>query len=156
MAGLVPTLFAKIFTGTSEKEILYSFLAMRALCAGVCQANVDYIRLFGAPPIYDAGVRYIPEFSSENWLTVPYIIANGGGDCEDLACWRAAELRLKGVDAKPDIRARQMSNGAWRAHCIVRLPDGTIEDPSEKLGMPKGGLPETHDMQSFMSKMLPR
>lgn len=138
--GMRPAqIFAPIFEGNNPKQVLLSFLMLKSLLEGLCKANMAYIRLVGAPPIYKSGVRYVAEQSAENWLTIPYLLQKGQGDCEDLAAWRAAELRCQGVNAIPDIRARQMPSGVWRAHAIVRLPDGSTEDPSLALGMKAGG-----------------
>jgi len=138
--GMRPAkVFAPIFTSNKKDDVLLSFLMLKGLIEGLAKANLAYIKIKGAPPIYQSGVRYKMELSSENWLTIPYLLATGYGDCEDLAAWRAAELQAQGIKAKPDIRARIMPDGVWRAHALVRLPDGTIEDPSAKLGMPAGG-----------------
>lgn len=132
--------FSPIFVSDNPDDVLLSFLMLKGMIEGLCKANVAWLRIKGAPGIYESGVRYKPEMKAEDWLTIPFIIKRGYGDCEDLAAWRAAELRVKGIAAKPDIRARKMPNGAWRAHAIVRLPDGSVEDPSAKLGMPTGGV----------------
>jgi hypothetical protein len=63
-------------------------------------------------------------------------------NCEDLACWRTAELREqpKPVKAKPFAKWRQKPDGAYAYHALVLLPDGRLEDPSLVLGM--GNEPE--------------
>jgi hypothetical protein len=83
--------------------------------------------------LYRSGVRYRPEARGvENWLTIPQVIKAGVGDCEDLAAWRAAELRFwLGLPA----RAICYRSGRRKFHAVVAYPDGTIEDPSRKLGM---------------------
>lgn len=139
--GMRPAqIFAPIFEGNSEVQLKLSFLMLKALLEGLAKANLAYLTHVPTRPLYYTGVRYRPEQNAEQWLTVPYVLARRFGDCEDLAAWRAAELQKSGIDAKPDVLARIMPDGIWRAHAIVRLPDGTIEDPSEKLGMPKGGM----------------
>jgi hypothetical protein len=104
--------------------------------------NIRALQTRPLPGIYDAGVRYAREpmcRSSrgqvgvcEEWLTAHEVIARGQGDCDDLGAWRAAELRLAG-DADAHAIARPSAAG-W--HIVVRHGDGTIEDPSAKLGMP--------------------
>lgn len=87
--------------------------------------------------IYQAGVRYKREardpatgMRREDWRTYPEILEHGSGDCEDLATARVAELRERGINAKPWL----MKNGRmW--HVQVMLPDGTVEDPSAAMGM---------------------
>lgn len=71
----------------------------------------------------------------ENWQDIPTILKAGSGDCEDLACWRAAELTERdGIPARPVYRWRHRP-GLTIYHIVVRLPDGSIEDPSRRLGM---------------------
>lgn len=89
-----------------------------------------------APRLYQAGVRYRAEpLGRENWRDVSAVLEAGIGDCEDLASWRAAELRERdGVRARPAFRWRQVGDTRIY-HIVVKLPDGRIEDPSRKLGM---------------------
>lgn len=103
--------------------------------AALVGLNMSIMRSRQLPGIYASGVRYQREAwvngrPREQWLTAPIIIERGVGDCEDLASWRSAELRLAGIDAMAI--ARPSSVGY---HIVVRYPDGTIEDPSRKLGM---------------------
>ncbi|HXI54636.1 MAG TPA: hypothetical protein VNO55_01150, partial [Polyangia bacterium] len=77
------------------------------------------------------------EDGTENWLDIPTIIAAGWGDCEDLACWRVAELRQQGIKASPYAKWRRI-NGVYHYHAMVRRFEGdkpVLEDPSRKLGM---------------------
>jgi len=98
------------------------------------------------PDLYHAGVSYKPERRrektgketeyGEEWQTIPWVIYRGYGDCEDLGAWRSAELNVKyRIKARPFIKMRRMPDGFWRAHVVVRWPNGQIEDPSAKLGM---------------------
>lgn len=102
-----------------------------AALAALTILDIHYLKAYGAPPLYQSGVRYIREGPQrrEAWLTVPDIIAAGGGDCEDLAAWRAAELRVRGYAASA--RAIRVRSG-W--HIIVEC-EGRVEDPSARLGM---------------------
>jgi len=70
----------------------------------------------------------------EKWLTVPWVLACNAGDCEDLACWRAAELQLRGENAQPTWSSKMTPSGELY-HIQVMRGDGTIEDPSWLLGM---------------------
>jgi hypothetical protein len=57
-------------------------------------------------------------------------------NCEDLACWRAAELNVRhGVAAAPTFVWRKRPNGAYLYHIQTIHPDGRVEDPSRALGM---------------------
>lgn len=89
-------------------------------------------------PLYQSGCVYIPE-KKEEFLEIPYIIKQGGADCEDLAAWRVAELQEKGIKAKPWIRMRaytlEKQSDFHLFHILVKWPDGSVEDPSKILGM---------------------
>lgn len=111
-------------------------LALDALCAW----DLKLIQHHHVPPIYDAGVKYTREILCthngkigicEEWVTCDEIILRGGGDCEDLGSWLGAQYRSQGIQARPFPRR---SSVGW--HIQVRLPDGSIEDPSAVLGMP--------------------
>jgi len=92
------------------------------------------------PNLYEQAIRYRREprdpltgLRLEEWKIYPELIADGVGDCEDLAAARVAELRNRGINARPWL-ARH--GRMW--HVQVRLPDGRIEDPSKRLGMNPG------------------
>lgn len=85
------------------------------------------------PSLYTSGVRYQRENGTERWLVPSQTLAAGRGDCEDLASWRAAELRVSGED--PNARARVIRSGPRTWHAIVERGDGRLEDPSRELGM---------------------
>ena len=97
------------------------------------------------PPIYRSGVHYEPEAGTEEWLDIPNIISVSGGtfkgpwgDCEDLACWRTAELREdlhNPMKAKPFAKWRRKPDGSYAYHALTLLPNGSLEDPSLVLGM---------------------
>lgn len=115
------------FATPSRPEIL------EALLDGWTTANVRLIQLYGLPPLYESGVRYRREpRGRERWQLAPTTASLGYGDCEDLATWRAAELRLDhGIPAY----AAVYRAGPRLLHVVVRFPDGSIEDPSRILGM---------------------
>lgn len=102
------------------------------------------------PPLYRSGVHYEPEAGTEEWLDIPTVLDVPGGtfpgpwgDCEDLACWRAAELREDPhhpIKAKPFAKWRKKADGAYAYHALTLLPTGKLEDPSLVLGM--GNEPE--------------
>jgi len=91
------------------------------------------------PLLYSSGVRYIrEEWGYEQWIPIPNVLRQGGADCEDLAAWRVAELRVRGIPARP-----MWSN--WQGvrpdgekftmyHIKVWTPYG-VDDPSKRLGM---------------------
>lgn len=111
--------------------------------------NVDYLRSHpGIPPLYQArctsgsrkgqSIIYIRDPPGvEQWFSVPFVIAQGFADCKSLACWRAAELRLRGEMAHA-ISSGKIINGGILYHIRVqRGREGNfgIEDPSIALGM---------------------
>jgi len=88
-----------------------------------------------APRLYESGVRYRAEPQGvEKWRAIPWVLELGQGDCEDLACWLAAEYTVRGIQARPVAHCRRRRNRRTY-HILVQLPDGTLEDPSKKLGM---------------------
>jgi hypothetical protein len=130
------------------------------LMEALVRINQSHIRQFKAlakqkkvpapyPLLYRAGIHYEPEPGTEEWLDIPHMISATGGtfpgpwaDCEDLACWRTAELREadKPVKAKPFAKWRKKDDGSYAYHALTLLPDGRLEDPSLVLGM--GNEPE--------------
>lgn len=110
---------------------------LAAALAALTALNEHYLRTHPTTPkLYEAGVHYQREGKyrlgrqKEKWLTVPLVLILKRGDCEDLACYRAAEHRVAGVKAVAI--AVESSIGY---HIVVRLPNGQIEDPSRVLGM---------------------
>lgn len=120
------------------------------------------------PPLYASGVYYKEDPpGQENWKDCYACLKDGHADCDRLAAWRTAELRVAGIEAEPVLKwqwvPREMmfaiygkdkngvynhdrairvvtqmigkAKGCWMVHCLVRYPDGTIEDPSKILGM---------------------
>lgn len=76
------------------------------------------------PLLASSGVRYDPDPMKENWSTIDDVLARGRGDVEDLAAWRAAELRAQGEKATIELRGE---HGRWLT-CVVVRADGTEED----------------------------
>lgn len=115
---------------------------VRFVAEAVVMVNEDYLEKNPeTPELYRAGVRYQNEPQSEFGLPdeandIPAIRARGWGDCLHLTCWRVAELRRKGQRANVAvIWSRRPSDNARIFHVLVRLPNGSYEDPSKTLGM---------------------
>jgi hypothetical protein len=106
------------------------------------------------PPLYLSGVRYQEEpvdWSYEHFDTIPVVMTRAWGDCDDLAPWRAAELRFTKQDPKADVMVKWKTNpasGRKLYHVVVRRSNaradgknfiadkfGVYEDPSKVLGM---------------------
>jgi len=109
------------------------------------QAEIRQAKASGRPipPLYRAGVHWQPDRApggkpAETWDSIEIVRARGYGDCEDLASWRAAELRENGIAARAIVRRSHTPGVAW--HCVTLWPNGQMEDPSAKLGM--------HEMQA--------
>lgn len=103
---------------------------VRALCA----YNVLWLKQHpNTPDVYASGVRYKTQPGGcERFLPIPYVLAAGSGDCDQLAPWRAAELRVRhGIKAMPEVV--KMHDALY--HVFVRHPDGKAEDVSAHLGM---------------------
>jgi hypothetical protein len=118
--------------------------ALLKLMEALCQLNEGHLAQMQYPPLFEAGVRYRRE-RGERWRDIPTLLETGEGDCEDLACWRIAELRAAGMHAFPYI-AFQRRNGAYRYHALVerfaaldprtgKFSGQSVEDPSRVLGM---------------------
>lgn len=80
-------------------------------------------------PLYSSRVRFRPEplegSGVELYQTIPEVIAQGYGDCDDLAGWRCAEILNSGAQASCDVR--ELSPRVY--HAIVRTARG-VEDPA--------------------------
>lgn len=86
--------------------------------------------------VVDAFQQMSSALGGEVFREIGRIIENGGGDCDNLASWRCAELRSIGIPCRPYITWRKRSDGGTTYHVVVHMDaDGTHEDPSLLLGM---------------------
>jgi len=110
-----------------EMEALLLGLALQSWC------QLTGPERSAIPPLYSGHYRYRMERPGrEDWQSALENARRGIGDCEDLATHRVAELWRDGVrGARPKIL--QVSPNLF--HVVVAHPDGTIEDPSRRLGM---------------------
>lgn len=111
--------------------------ALDAALEGLVKMNQQQIRVSAregrpVPPLARSGVHWQRD-KGETWDTIDIVRRRGYGDCEDLASWRAAELREQGIAARAVVRRSNSPGVAW--HAIVQLPNGQFEDPSAKMGM---------------------
>lgn len=124
---------------TSPEVMARSEKALDRFLIVLYQMDVDYLKDNpDTPGIYNAGVHYRKEpVPLEAWKTIPIVLQDGYGDCEDLACWRAAELSVRhGIQARP-VWYKKTKGRFNLYHIIVKCPDGKKEDPSRRLGMGK-------------------
>jgi hypothetical protein len=113
--------------------------ALQAVAEGLVGLNAVLMRLadergVAFPLLYESGARYRREPRGEEWwesaTDILGVTAQGTGDCEDLAAYRAAELRyVFGEPAR--VAIKRTRRGSF--HAVVERADGTIEDPSRVL-----------------------
>ena len=112
-----PVLFkVQLFRDTEDRP--RSQQALLWMLEALCKINEGHLAQKPYPPLYESAVRYRREEGTEEWLDVPSIIEAGAGDCEDLACWRVAELRRQGKHAGPYVRYRSR-DGVFHDHALV-------------------------------------
>lgn len=112
-----------------------------AALEAVTRLNEELIKSGASPTFKEQlqgpGVRWKPEPpGAEHFDHAGIVAARGWGDCDDLAPWHAASLRVKGVD--PGAKAIVIKSGPSRWHAIVERSNGKFEDPSEAAGMGSG------------------
>lgn len=131
-----------LFNGTADRQLSRDTLDI--MLRNLLEIDMLYLRYHpDTPSLYDSGVRYMEEPpGQEDWQDIPTTLGLGIGDCEDVSCWRAAELRVRnGIDARPVFREQRRANGSYLYHIVVALPpdaknpQGSVEDPSRILGM---------------------
>lgn len=142
-----PVVFkVKLFQGQGDLD--RSKEALLWMLEALCRINEGHLAQFPYPPLFRSGVHYQREVGTENWLDIPSIIEAGWGDCEDLACWRVAELRKQGVKASPYVKFRRVG-GAYHFHALVgiyRAAEGGDEEADEHdIVLPESRLVKLHD-----------
>lgn len=130
------TFVLDLFNGPREREL--SRKVLDVMLRNLFEIDVLYLRAHPETPLlYRSGVRYQEEpKGQEDWQDIPTTIGMGIADCEDVACWRAAELVVRyGIQARPVFKEQRRDDGSYLYHIVVRYPDGREEDPSRILGM---------------------
>jgi len=106
---------------------------IRAAVLGLAAVSLAQMRERPLPRLYASGVRYVREPGTrERWQTARETLERRGGDCEDLAAYRVAELHYLG-ELGATIVVRRINPTLM--HIVVRRANGYIEDPSAQLGM---------------------
>jgi hypothetical protein len=114
---------------------------MMDLLAVLVRVNRRYLRKHPeCPRLYESNVTYRRETTVEEFNSIPVALKAGGADCDDLAPWRVAELIERDHErARIFVTCSETSDGLGEPkrlyHIRVKRADGTIEDPSEVLGM---------------------
>lgn len=106
---------------------------VRAAVLGLALVNLALLQTHPRlPSLYASGVRYRREpRGKEDWQPITLLYKRGYGDCEDLAAARVAELVHCGEPATIHVKIA----GPGLMHIQVKRADGSIEDPSKRLGM---------------------
>lgn len=114
--------------------------ALEALAEGLVRLNVWYMETAARsgvelPPLYESGIVYRREPKGREWWEAAgdllVVVADRSGDCEDVAAFRAAELRFTGEDEEARVKVVRTTRGTF--HAIVERGDGELEDPSRIL-----------------------
>lgn len=114
--------------------------ALEAMAEGLVRLNEWYMNAFADndvyyPPLYESGVVYRREPANQEWwesaADVRSLATSRSGDCEDVAAYRAAELRVFDGDDGARLIVVPTKRGSF--HAIVQHGDGTREDPSRIL-----------------------
>jgi hypothetical protein len=109
-----------------------------AALESVTRLNEQLLQEGKAPTFQDAlkkqGIQWKPEPPGQEHFDHAGIVAHRGhGDCDDLAPWEAASLRVTGTD--PGAKAVVVRSGPHMWHAIVERSDGSHADPSKAAGM---------------------
>lgn len=123
------------FNGTLDPG--ESEVDLSALLDLLVRINELYLYVYPDTPLFrSTRIRYVEEPPGlEDWQDIARCLQMGIADCEDLCCWRIAELRVRfGVPARPIIIPQLERNGRYLYHIQVWTPWG-VEDPSLERGM---------------------
>lgn len=100
--------------------------------------DLTYATVMSAVPHGEAHVGCIEVEGNHNFFLADGTLA---ANCDGLACWRVAELRQQGIQARPFMTCRERPGGGTTYHALVIWPPlgpcnyETSEDPSLLLGM---------------------
>lgn len=108
--------------------------ALEHALEGLAALDAYLIRKHDLPPLVETGAIYKRE-PQESWRNALQVIAEGWGDCEDLAAYRVGWLRVH--EAEP-ARIILVRTGPNTLHAKVLRANGRTEDPSIWLGMKRG------------------
>jgi hypothetical protein len=112
-------------------------VVLTKLVDGLAQADEGYLLARrGVPRLYESGVRYLEDDGpiESQWWDIPACLARGVADCKALAAWRAAELAVAGIPARPVVVPTNARGSTFHVF-VERMTDGSTEDPSRALGM---------------------
>lgn len=109
-----------------------------AALESVTRLNEQLLKEGKTPTFQEAlkktGIQWKPEPPGQEHFDHAGIVAHRGhGDCDDLAPWEAASLRVTGTD--PGAKAVVIRSGPHMWHAVVERSDGSHADPSKAAGM---------------------
>lgn len=109
-----------------------------ATVEGLARIDQVILRHFNIPSLYVIAPRYYhpPPSEPEEWKDIGAVIRDKKGDCKDFVAWRLAELWESGVLARAESVVSRKGKRTMKFHTFIRYPDGRVEDPARKLGMP--------------------
>lgn len=131
---------------------------MQALLDCLTAIDRAYIKRRKYPDVMSGSVRYHEDepapgsiCGDDDWADIEIVMRRGIGDCDDLACIRAAQLQASGINARA-IPLLRRAPGEHNYHIVVLWPPGLrsypktvyrdpsgsgllLEDPSRWLGM---------------------
>lgn len=134
--------------GSDKKSAVFRIRTLETIFSAFTAINVAWLLSNKAPLLYASGVRYRrdPERGDigEVWSDAPSILQCKFDDCEGLASFLAAEMRIKGPNSETRERVPaacvRLKTTSWPGmlHAIVFDPiTGRTFDPSRALGMGK-------------------
>lgn len=104
-----------------------------ATLEGLVLVHVRYLRDNPETrPLAKAGVA-LKSTVGPHWMTIPAMLESGRGDAEDIACWRAAELRAAGKKASVGVRRMPGVLGGYLTVVLV-TDEGEVDLRSIVLG----------------------
>ena len=112
-------------------------LLVRDLLKNIVRVNQAQIRSGQVGRLYSGRIRYKTEpKDADSFVDASTVWRRGFGDCAHLAAFRVAELQERGERARLRVKWGRKRQGKPRPfHVQVRRGDGSIEDPSARLGM---------------------
>lgn len=110
---------------------------LKAILESLSAVWARLMKAYPLPPLYQAGIRYREEPNLGSGLeevAMPWrCYKRRWGDCDDLVCYRVAELRARGEQATVQVLRRR---GTRNFHVTVRRASGAVEDPAVRCGAP--------------------
>ncbi|SRR5579862_446108 len=125
----------RLISSLDHRHMVTSFDAVRAdrLRVGdILKIRDSHVEIVGIEPSRIRECVDITTSTGTFWLPESDVVTH---NCDNVATWRAAELRQNGIEASPYIVWRRRLDGGYTYHVVVRWPDNSLEDPSLLLGM---------------------